>query len=245
MFWAYLMLINIDLFSDARSWMAGLIAQQCFEWYPCRWDGSWKDYSDNCLVCLPYWSQKAQWTIPCYCSSLVSTVFAQNLVKCFSFVLFLLIIPDLCDLQDTLKLVVGIWEMDTFNYCCKLQGETKFLKDFWLPNCWSCLEFEPSNPCMAVHCSSTWMFQVANHSAYVFLQGSPNMRRSAASQIRGGKFNVVLTTYEYVMKDKSVLSKVGYILSIVKIWVIFLLVKSIDQKFLKIWECVLSHLFIL
>ena len=34
------------------------------------------------------------------------------------------------------------------------------------------------------------------------------MRRSAASQIRGGKFNVVLTTYEYVMKDKSVLSKV-------------------------------------
>ena len=39
-------------------------------------------------------------------------------------------------------------------------------------------------------------------------QGSPNMRRSAASQIRVGKFNVVLTTYEYVMKDKSVLSKV-------------------------------------
>ena len=35
------------------------------------------------------------------------------------------------------------------------------------------------------------------------------MRRSAASQIRIGKFNVVLTTYEYVMKDKSVLSKVG------------------------------------
>ena len=34
------------------------------------------------------------------------------------------------------------------------------------------------------------------------------MRRSAASQIRVGKFNVVLTTYEYVMKDKSVLSKV-------------------------------------
>ena len=34
------------------------------------------------------------------------------------------------------------------------------------------------------------------------------MRRSASAQIRGGKFNVVLTTYEYVMKDKSVLSKV-------------------------------------
>ena len=39
-------------------------------------------------------------------------------------------------------------------------------------------------------------------------QGSPNMRRSASSQIRVGKFNVVLTTYEYVMRDKSVLSKV-------------------------------------
>ena len=48
-------------------------------------------------------------------------------------------------------------------------------------------------------------------------QGSPNMRRSAASQIRVGKFNVVLTTYEYVMKDKSVLSKVGtYFSSMVK-----------------------------
>ena len=40
-------------------------------------------------------------------------------------------------------------------------------------------------------------------------QGSPNMRRSAAIHIRGGKFNVVLTTYEYVMKDKSVLAKVS------------------------------------
>ena len=93
---------------------------------------------------------------------------------------------------------------------------------------------------MAVQCSSTRVFRVANHSDNVFLQGSPNMRRSAASQIRGGKFNVVLTTYEYVMKDKSVLSKVGYILLRVEIWVIFLLVKSIDQKFLKFWEFILS-----
>lgn len=51
---------------------------------------------------------------------------------------------------------------------------------------------------------------------FIFLyQGSPNMRRSAASQIRVGKFNVVLTTYEYVMKDKSVLSKVGSICTII------------------------------
>ena len=51
--------------------------------------------------------------------------------------------------------------------------------------------------------------QCTYHLDVMFLyQGSPNMRRSAASQIRVGKFNVVLTTYEYVMKDKSVLSKV-------------------------------------
>ena len=51
--------------------------------------------------------------------------------------------------------------------------------------------------------------QCPYHLDVTFLyQGSPNMRRSAASQIRVGKFNVVLTTYEYVMKDKSVLSKV-------------------------------------
>ena len=40
------------------------------------------------------------------------------------------------------------------------------------------------------------------------LQGSPNCRRSLANQIRTGKFNVVLTTYEYVMKDKAILAKV-------------------------------------
>ena len=42
----------------------------------------------------------------------------------------------------------------------------------------------------------------------ISLQGSPNMRRTASGQIRSGKFSVVLTTYEYVMKDKSVLAKV-------------------------------------
>ncbi|XP_020911146.1 transcription activator BRG1 [Exaiptasia diaphana] len=36
------------------------------------------------------------------------------------------------------------------------------------------------------------------------------MRRSAAVVLRTGKFNVVLTTYEYVMKDKSILAKVHW-----------------------------------
>jgi len=40
-------------------------------------------------------------------------------------------------------------------------------------------------------------------------QGSPPVRPSLSSQIRQNRFNVLLTTYEYVMKDKAQLSKVG------------------------------------
>lgn len=41
-------------------------------------------------------------------------------------------------------------------------------------------------------------------------KGSPQQRRTTQLQIKAGKFNVVLTTYEYVMKDKSVLSKIKW-----------------------------------
>ena len=34
------------------------------------------------------------------------------------------------------------------------------------------------------------------------------MRRGLSAQIRQGRFNVLLTTYEYVMKDKATLAKV-------------------------------------
>ena len=34
------------------------------------------------------------------------------------------------------------------------------------------------------------------------------MRRGLSNQIRQGRFNVLMTTYEYVMKDKSTLAKV-------------------------------------
>lgn len=34
------------------------------------------------------------------------------------------------------------------------------------------------------------------------------MRRTLQAQMRSSKFNVLLTTYEYVIKDKSVLAKV-------------------------------------
>lgn len=39
-------------------------------------------------------------------------------------------------------------------------------------------------------------------------QGSPAARRAFLPILRSGKFNVLLTTYEYIIKDKQVLAKV-------------------------------------
>ena len=41
------------------------------------------------------------------------------------------------------------------------------------------------------------------------------MRRGLSAQIRQGRFNVLLTTYEYVMKDKATLAKVLFALILV------------------------------
>lgn len=40
-------------------------------------------------------------------------------------------------------------------------------------------------------------------------KGSPNNRREMQAQMRGTRFNVLITTYEYVIKDRSILSKVS------------------------------------
>ena len=40
-------------------------------------------------------------------------------------------------------------------------------------------------------------------------KGLPLVRRALAQQLRSMKYNVLLTTYEYVMKDKAILAKVG------------------------------------
>lgn len=37
----------------------------------------------------------------------------------------------------------------------------------------------------------------------------PSMRRSLVPQLRSGKFNVLITTYEYIIKDKHILAKVS------------------------------------
>ncbi len=39
-------------------------------------------------------------------------------------------------------------------------------------------------------------------------KGTPALRRGFVPQLRSGKFNVLLTTYEYIIKDKHILAKV-------------------------------------
>ena len=62
---------------------------------------------------------------------------------------------------------------------------------------------------------SNWSYEFTKWSPSVVLisyKGSPTVRRNLAQQLKGGKFNVLLTTYDYVIRDKAVLSKVGFII---------------------------------
>lgn len=59
---------------------------------------------------------------------------------------------------------------------------------------------------------SNWVLEFekwAPSTIVVAYKGSPGVRRVVQSQMRSSKFNVLLTTYEYVIKDKSVLAKVS------------------------------------
>jgi SWI/SNF-related matrix-associated actin-dependent regulator of chromatin subfamily A protein 2/4 len=59
---------------------------------------------------------------------------------------------------------------------------------------------------------SNWILEFEKWAPTVTVvayKGSPQLRRSVQTQMRASKFNVLVTTYDYIIKDKSVLSKVS------------------------------------
>ncbi len=57
---------------------------------------------------------------------------------------------------------------------------------------------------------SNWMHEFekwAPSAVALAYKGSPQARRSVQTQMRAAKFNALVTTYEYIIKDKAVLSK--------------------------------------
>ena len=60
---------------------------------------------------------------------------------------------------------------------------------------------------------SNWMLEFQKWAptlTTLSYKGSPNQRRAVAGQIRSGRFNVLVTTYEYVIREKAILCKLRW-----------------------------------